>query len=291
MDLRALGMGLAFAVMWASAFTSTRMIVTAAPPLTALAIRFLLSGLIGVALARAMGQSWHLSRGQWRAVVIFGICQNAIYLGANWIAMQWVEAGLASIIAATMPLMVAGIGWFAFGERLRPLGLAGLVVGLAGVAIIMGGRLTGGSSVTGIALCFGGALALAVATLTVRGASTGGNLLMIVGLQLLIGAAALSVAALLFEPFHVEWSPRLVVAFVYTLLVPGLLATLVWFKLVGRIGAVRAAAFHFLTPFFGVAIAALMLGERLGAFDLIGVAVIMAGILAVQLSKQPPPAR
>ncbi|MFB2594500.1 DMT family transporter [Paracoccus sp. p4-l81] len=288
MDLRAIAMGLLFAVMWASAFTSTRMIVTAAPPLTALAIRFLLSGLIGVMLARAMGQSWRLSRAQWRAVIIFGLCQNAIYLGLNWIAMQWIEAGLASIIAATMPLMVAGIGWFVFGERLRPMGLAGLAVGLVGVAIIMGGRLTGGSNLIGIALCFGGALALAVATLTVRGASTGGNLLMIVGLQMLVGSAALSIVALAFEPFHVDWSPRLVVAFVYTLLVPGLLATWVWFLLVGRIGAVRAAAFHFLTPFFGVAIAALLLNERLGAYDVIGVAVIMAGILAVQLSKAPP---
>lgn len=291
MDLRAIGMGLAFVVMWASAFTSTRMIVTASPPLTALAIRFLLSGLLGVALARMMGQTWHLSRAQWRATVIFGLCQNAIYLGCNWIAMQWVEAGLASIIAATMPLMVAGIGWFAFGERLRPMGLAGLAIGLVGVAIIMGGRLSGQASMVGIALCFAGALALAIATLTVRGASTGGNVLMIVGLQMLIGAATLAIFAAVFEPFHVDWSPRLIVAFVYTMLIPGLAATFVWFKLVARIGAVRAAAFHFLTPFFGVAIAAVMLGERLGVLDVVGVAVIMAGILAVQLSKQPAPAR
>lgn len=290
MDLRAIGMGLAFVVMWSSAFTSTRMIVTAAPPLTALAIRFLLSGLLGVMLARAMGQSWSLSRAQWKATIIFGLCQNAIYLGCNWIAMQWVEAGLASIIAATMPLMVAGIGWFAFGERLRPMGLAGLAVGLIGVAIIMGGRLSGQASLVGIALCFAGALALAIATLTVRGASTGGNVLMIVGLQMLIGAATLAVFAAMFEPFRVDWSPRLVVAFIYTMLIPGLAATFVWFKLVARIGAVRAAAFHFLTPFFGVAIAALMLGERLGGLDVVGVAVIMAGILAVQLSKQPAPA-
>ena len=47
MDLRALLMGLAFAVMWASAFTSTRMIVTEAPPLMALALRFALSGVVG----------------------------------------------------------------------------------------------------------------------------------------------------------------------------------------------------------------------------------------------------
>jgi drug/metabolite transporter (DMT)-like permease len=92
MDLRAIGMGLAFALIWSSAFSSARIIVAAAPPLTALAIRFAISGMIGVLIARALGQSWHLSRAQWRSVIIFGICQNALYLGLNFVAMQWIEA-------------------------------------------------------------------------------------------------------------------------------------------------------------------------------------------------------
>ncbi|KJZ31502.1 peptide ABC transporter permease [Paracoccus sp. S4493] len=289
MDLRALLMGLAFAVMWASAFTSTRMIVTEAPPLMALALRFALSGVVGVMIALAMGQTWRtLTRAQWRAVLILGLCQNALYLGLNWTAMQWIEAGLASIIAATMPLMVAALGWSLMGERLRPMGVGGLILGVVGVAIIMGARLQGGSDLTGIVMCFVAALALAVATLTVRGASSGGNVMMIVGLQMLVGAVTLGLIAPWFEPWDVTYTPRLVVAFLYTVIVPGLVATWVWFMLVGRIGAVRAATFHFLTPFFGVATAALFLGEDLGAGDVIGVAVIMAGILAVQLSKAPP---
>lgn len=60
---------------------------------------------------------------------------------------------------------------------------------------------------------------------------------------------------------------------------------MVWFLLVGRIGAVKSATFHFLNPFFGVAVAAVLLGESLGIFDVIGVLVIMAGILAVQRSR------
>ena len=69
---------------------------------------------------------------------------------------------------------------------------------------------------------------------------------------------------------------------------PGLLGTWVWFRLVGRIGAVRAATFHFLNPFFGVAIAALLLGETLTLWDVLGVAIIAAGILAVQISRAGP---
>ena len=286
MDIRAVVMGVAFAVMWSSAFTSARIIVAAAPPLTALSLRFLISGILGVLIARMLGQSWHLTRGQWRATIIFGICQNALYLGLNFVAMQTIEAGLAAIIASTMPLLVGLAGWLIFGERIGALGMVGLLAGVLGVVIIMGARLSGGVDMYGLMLCVAGVIALTFATLAVRGATSGGNFLMIVGLQMLVGSAALGVAAVSFETVVIDWSWQFVVAFIYTTLVPGLAATLVWFMLVNRIGAIKAATFHFLNPFLGVAIAAMILGEQLGLREGFGVAVIMGGILAVQLSKQ-----
>jgi drug/metabolite transporter (DMT)-like permease len=292
MDFRAIWMGLAFSFMWSSAFTSARMIVMDAPPLTALAIRFVISGAIGVGIAALMGQSARLSRVQWRSVVIFGICQNALYLGLNFVAMTKVEAGLASIIASMMPLMVAFLGWVVFRDRVNRLGLAGLVAGFVGASIIMGSRLSGGVDTGGLVLCLMGMVALAVATLSVRSATSGGNLLMIGGLQMLVGSAVLGVIALATETWQVNWTPRLGWAFAYTTLVPGLMATWVWFALVGRIGAVRAATFHFLNPFFGVATGAVLLGERLELWDMVGVVIIAAGILAVQWSRrtETPPA-
>ena len=284
-DFRAIAMGVAFSLMWSSAFATARIIVADAPPLHALALRFLISGLIAVALARALGQTWHLTRAQWRATFVFGLCQNGIYLGLNFVAMQSVEASLASIIASTMPLLVAALGWAAFGDKVRPLGMMGLFAGLIGVSIIMGARFNGGVDLVGVALCFIGALALAVATLTLRGATSGGNLLMVVGLQMLVGSVLLGVAAVMFETTEVNLTTPLVLAFVYQMFVPGLLATMIWFSLVGRIGAVRASSFHFLNPFFGVATAALLLGEAIRPLDIVGVGVIMAGILAVQWSK------
>jgi drug/metabolite transporter (DMT)-like permease len=287
-DIRAIALGLAFAVMWASAFTSARVIVQYAAPLHALAIRFLISGLIGVALARMMGQSWHLTRRQWMATIVFGVCQNALYLGLNFVAMQTVEASLAAIIASSMPLIVAIAGWIVFREKLPVPGIMGLLAGIVGVAIIMGTRVQGGADLYGIALCAVAVLSLAVATMSVRGASSGGNFLMIVGLQMLVGSALLWGAALSLETFRVTWTWQLGLAFGYTVVVPGLMATLVWFVLVNRIGAVRAAVFHFLTPFFGVLTAWALLGEPLGRGDVIGVAIITVGILAVQLSRQKP---
>ncbi len=287
MDLTAIGMGLAFALMWSSAFTSAHMIVADAPPLFALALRFLVSGTLGVAIAAAMGQTLRLTRAQWRATFMFGLCQNALYLGLNFVAMQTVDASLASIIASTMPLVVAVAGWLWYGETVRPLGAAGLLAGLVGVVVIMASRLSGGGIGEGLILCVLGVLALAFATITVRSASSGGNLLMIVGLQMFVGAVLLGIVAAFTETPVVHLSPRLMLAFAYTTLVPGLIATWVWFKLVNRIGAVRAATFHFLNPFFGVLVAAVLLHEKIGPTDILGVAIIAAGILAVQLSRAP----
>ncbi|MDE0210213.1 MAG: DMT family transporter [Boseongicola sp.] len=284
-DVQAILGGLAFAIIWSSAFTSAKIIVTNAPPLTASAVRFLIAGLIALALARILGQSFTLTRQQWQMTVLFGICQNGLYLGLNFVALLTVEASLASIIASTLPLLVALVGWLIAKETLRPLGIAGLIGGMAGVFLIMGTRLTQGVDPVGLALCGIGVLALTFATLAVKGASSGGNVMVVVGFQMLIGSLVLWVPALVFETWAVNWSVTFVAAFLYTLFLPGLLATMVWFWLVRRIGATRAATFHFMNPFLGVAIAAVLLGETIGVLDVVGVVVIALAILAVQFSK------
>ncbi len=284
-DWRSLTLGLVFVTMWSSAFTSARIVVAGVPPFLALSVRFAISGVIALGVGWALGQRIHLDRRQWTAVAIFGLCQNALYLGLNFEAMRTIEASIAVIIASLLPLFVAGLSMLFLGERLPAPALAGLAAGLVGVLVIMSARLGGGADPRGIALCVAGVLALSVATLMVRGVSGGGDLWMVVGLQMLVGSAALLPAAAILETWSVTWSWPLAAAFAYTVLVPGLAATMIWFVLVGRIGATRAATFHFLNPFLGVAIAAAILGERVSARDLVGVAIIMAGILAVQVSR------
>ena len=286
MNIRALLLGLIFVIIWSSAFTSARIIVLYSSPLAALSIRFFISGLIGVFIALALGQSFKLTKSQWRATFVFGLCQNALYLGLNFVAMQSIEASLAAIIASTMPLMVAFAGWLFVSERLSSSGVLGLVLGFSGVTIIMWARLNHGVDIFGLVLCVIGALALTVATLTLKDASSGGNIMMRVGLQMLVGSAVLAVFCLLFENIHFSLNSSFVLAFAYTTIFPGLVATVVWFKLVNHIGAVKAATYHFLNPFFGVVIAWLFLRETISYMDAVGVIVITVGIYMVQTSKR-----
>jgi len=286
LSLKALLLGLVFALIWSSAFTSARIIVSHAPPLGALSLRFFLSGIIALIIALWLKQTFKLTKKQLQATVVFGVCQNTIYLGLNFVAMQWIEASLAAIIASSMPLLVALLGWFFLGQRLSTVGVLGLGLGFVGVILIMGFRLTAGISELGLIYCIVGALALSIATLAVRNTNSGGNLMVIVGYQMLIGGASLSICSIIFETYKVSFDLELMVAFIYTTLAPGLIATVVWFWLVNEIGAVKAATFHFLNPFFGVSIAALILGEPLSLSDYFGVVIVTIGILLVQTSKE-----
>ena len=287
MDFRSILMGVSFSLIWSSAFTSAKILVTAASPLMVLSLRFLISGLLGIAIARMLGQKIQLNREEWTVVVIIGISQNALYLAFNFMAMQWIEASLAAIIASLLPLVVAAVCWVFLGEKTGLKGMLGLTVGFGGVLVIMLDKLSGSSASLGMTLCLIGVAALAGATLYVgRMMSLNKNVVMIVGLQMLVGSITLFPFSLIFETWNIEWSTSFILAFIYTTLVPGLLGTLIWFFLVRRIGPVRAATFHFLNPFFGVLVAALILSEPLSLRDGIGVTIIMAGILLVQLSRK-----
>ena len=287
MDFRSILMGVSFSLIWSSAFTSAKILVTAASPLMVLSLRFLISGLIGITLARMLGQKIQLNRGEWTVVVIIGISQNALYLAFNFIAMQWIEASLASIIASLLPLLVAAVCLVFLGEKTGFKGMLGLTVGFGGVLVIMLDKLSGSSASLGMILCLIGVAALAGATLYVgRVMSLNKNVVMIVGLQMLVGSITLFPFSLIFETWYIEWSTIFILAFLYTTLVPGLLGTIIWFLLVKRVGPVRAATFHFLNPFFGVLVAALILSEPLSMRDAVGVTIIMAGILLVQLSRK-----
>ena len=285
MDIKSGIMGLAFALIWSSAFTSARIIVQVAPPLSISALRFLIAGLIAVSIAYFLGQRAKFTHKQWLAIILFGLCQNAIYLGFFFMAMAKIEASVASIIASSMPLLVAFVLVTVFKDKLSILGYSGLIIGFLGVVLIMSSRLSNGINIVGIIQCVLGVLALTIATLSVKSASTGGNLFMVVGLQMLVGSAALSIPAIALETWDVVWDKKVILAFAYTIVVPGIIATYIWFLLVERIGATKAATFHFLNPFFGVAIAAMLLDEKLSYYDMIGVVIIMLGIFAVQRSR------
>ncbi len=106
---------------------------------------------------------------------------------------------------------------------------------------------------------------------------------------MIVGGVILSIIAFIWKPLQINPTWRLLGAFTCTMLILGLAATFIWFKLVDSIGAVKAATFHLLNSFFGVLIATALLGENIGLLDYVCVITIALGILAVQLSSNIKP--
>jgi drug/metabolite transporter (DMT)-like permease len=282
-------LGIAFAVLWSSAFSTAKVLVTYAPPFTISAVRFGLAALLAGGIALALRQPFPRGMAAVRPIILLGLCQNTAYLGLFFSAMTTIPAGLAAIIASAMPLIVAAFAPLVVKERIAALKLVGLMLGFAGVIWVMGSRIVGGIDTFGVALAVFGTAALAVATLTVKLGAFGTGMLMLVASQMAVGAAGCLVFALLLEdPTAITFAPTMFALLGYQVVFPGIIATLLWFTLVKRISTAGASAFHFLNPIFGVGFAMILLGEPADLSDALGVALVAAGILLVNRPTAVP---
>jgi len=280
-------MGISVAIIWASAFTAARILMINAPPFLILSLRFFISGLLAITIAFWFGQKMDFSRREWYTILSIGLCQNTVCTALNFTAMQWVAASFAAIIASMLPIIIAMFSWIFQDEDIGVIGKLGLFTGIAGVLLIVYDKTADETITLGLVLCVVAVLGFAGAALLVGNSLRNNkNLFMIVGLQMIVGSITLLPLSILFETWTIKFSSIFIISFAYLILIPGLIGTLTWFSLVIRIGGTKASTFHFLNPFFGVAIASAILSEPLTLRDWIGVAIIMVGILAVQHKRR-----
>ena len=286
MDIRSLLLGISIAIMWASAFTACRILMVNAPPFLVLASRFFISGILAISIAFWCGQKIEFSRREWYTILSIGLLQNTVCTALNFTAMQWVTASLAAIIASMLPIIIAIYSWIFQGNKIGLIGKLGLFLGLAGVSLILYDKSHNETNFLGLVLCVFAVLGFAWASIIVSNSlKNNNNLFMIVGLQMIVGSVSLFPLSIFFETWTIKFSSIFIISFAYLILIPGLIGTLSWFYLIIKIGGTKASTFHFLNPFFGVAIASAVLSEPLTSRDWIGVVIIMLGILAVQYNR------
>lgn len=283
---RALGIAAAllFVFLWASAFVPSKIGVLDSSPLWFLVIRFIVSGGIALAAAMALGAKMPRGRGQWTTVIVLGILGNALYLGCTYEAMRHMAAGVGAIVASTNPLVLALIAPWVLREPLTPLKAIGMLAGFGGVVAIMIVRTGSGSAdPRDIAIAFCGVLASVASTIVFKRWCGGLDLRAVTALQLIAAGVVLFPLAVVFEGApHATWTWQLVVSFAYVVFVMSFGASLLWFWLLTHGEASRVSAYYFLTPVFGLALAALLLHEPVGMHDVGGLAAIACGIALVQ---------
>jgi drug/metabolite transporter (DMT)-like permease len=270
--------------LWASAFVPSKVASTESTPLWFLVVRFATAGTIMFLVARAAGLKLPATRAAWISICGVGILANAAYLGLTYTALHRLSSGMGAIVASTNPLVLALVAPYFLREPLTLRKAAGLLLGFGGVVLMMIAR-TGTQTAlpADVGLAFLGVTCSVASTIVFKRKPLGEHLYMVNAIQLLAGAAALvPVAAAIDGMPHATLGWPLVVSFVYLVVMLSIGASVMWFWLLTHGEASRVSAFYYLTPVFGLAISALILGERVGIRDLAGLCAIALGIVLVQ---------
>ncbi|WP_407168386.1 DMT family transporter [Bradyrhizobium sp. ORS 111] len=272
-----------FCLLWSFAFVAGKIGVTDCPPLILLAARFSLAGVLILAISWLRSDAWDLS---WRDVAVFavlGVANNALYLGLGYTGLKTVSAGLGALIVSANPVFTAVLAALFLGEALTWRKVAGLLLGIAGVAFIVWHRMSVGSdSAHGILFTLASLASIVGGTVLFKLLAPKGSLWIGNGIQNIAGGLAVMPFAFVFASAgDIVPSARLAGAFAFLVLGGSILAYLLWFHLLKVCGATAASAYHFLMPPLGMLFAFLVLGEHVEFRDLVGIVPVALGIYLV----------
>jgi drug/metabolite transporter (DMT)-like permease len=213
--------------------------------------------------------------------VVFNILGWHLFSGYG---ISMMEAGRASIIAFTMPVWAALFGRFVLGEALTGTKLLGLVLGIAGLAVLIGPDLSSlGAAPLGAALMLGAAISWALGTVIMKRFLWTIPVATLAGWQLLIGAVPISLGALAFQEFPdlTALSTPALLSLLYVLAVPMVFCHWAWFTVVRMFPAAIAATGTLAIPIVGVFSSGLVLGEPIGPRELGALALVCAALAVV----------
>ncbi|MBU6457575.1 MAG: DMT family transporter [Bradyrhizobium sp.] len=272
-----------FCLLWSFAFVAGKIGVTYCPPLILLTARFSLAGILILGLSALRGEAWQFGWRETAMFAVFGVANNALYLGFGYTGLQTVSAGLGGLIVSANPVFTAILAALLLGEQLTWRKVVGLLLGILGVGAIVWHRISSGTnSLHGILFTLASLASIVAGTILFKLFAPRGSLWIGNGIQNLAGGLALLPFALMFSSVsEVVPNMRLLGAFAFLVLGGSILAYLLWFHLLKTCGATAASAYHFLMPPLGMLFAFLVLGEHIEARDLLGIVPVALGIYLV----------
>ncbi len=277
---------LAVCTIWGSTYLAIAIAVTEIPPYLLGALRFVIAGVLVLAVARLRGEPWPDAR-QWGIAAICGLCLFAMANGFIAAAERSVSSGLASIVASMTSLWMVGIGRF-LGEPTSRRELAGVALGLVGVAVLnASGELR--ANPTGIVLLGLAPLAWAVGSLVGKRARAAGGAAG-VGAQMLAGGLQMGLLSLALGERLTAWpSDAALGAAVYLLVAGSLIGFSAYAYLLRHTRPVVATSYVYINPVIALALGVLFADERFEGVELVGAGIILVAVVLVGLARAKPP--
>jgi drug/metabolite transporter (DMT)-like permease len=291
---------LAVYLVWGSTYLGIRFAIETIPPFTLSAARFGLAGLIMAGIAAARGET-DVTWPQVRTAAIVG----SLLMLANslvGVAEKRIPSGVAALLVAMTPLFMVLLEWGRPGGR-RPSWLValGLVIGLCGVATLVGPASFAGSGdgidLVGAGTVVFGALAWSTGSIYSRHAPRPKSGIMTAAIQMMVGGAFVGILAVVrgeltgFDPSMI--SARSALAWVYLLIFGSLIGFTAFVYLLKVSTPARVATYAYVNPVVAVILGWLIGGESISARMLVAAAIIVAGVAIITAAEgraaQPAP--
>jgi drug/metabolite transporter (DMT)-like permease len=284
-------------LVWGSTYLAIRVAVRHLPPLLMAGCRYVLAGLLlyPLSLTLARGDDRRRPTGrQWVAAGVVGVLLLFAGNGGVSVAETTIPSGLAALLVATVPLWMAGFGRVVSGSPVRRSTWVGLLVGIGGVVLLTGPAA--GHHLTGVLIVLGAALCWAFGSVIANRLPLHRRLSTASGMEMLVGGVVLVVVGSLvgewsrFHAQHVTLTSLL--AFLYLIGPGAILAFTCYGYALRHLPATVVSTYAYVNPVIAVFLGAAVLGEHLSTVELVGAALIVAGVaLTVRtraVTHQPP---
>lgn len=280
------GMLVLLSILWGSSFFFNELALRDLPPFTLVFLRLGLSAVALLVVLRLTGERLPRGRRVWGAFLAMSLLNNAVPFSLLAWGQTHIASGLASVLNATTPLWAVIVAHLLTSdEKAMPGKIAGVVLGFAGVVVMIGGAALEGAGTALLAqlACIAATLSYALAGVYGRRFKALGVTPMATAAGTVIAAAvALLPAALIVDapwrlgaPEPIAWG-----AVIWLALVSTAAAYVLFFRLLASAGATNTMLVTFLVPVTAVLLGSLVLGETLALRHLLGMALIAAGLVA-----------
>src|ERR1700687_5532391 len=269
-------------VGWGFNWPVTKYLLSELPPLTLRGTTGVIGAGLLALLAVLSGQSLRVPRKLWPRLVLAAILNVACWMVLMGLALLWLPASEAALIAYTMPIWASILAWPILGERPNLLRVISLVMAYAGLAAIMGGNGFAASSakMPGIIMALGGAVGFAVGTVMAKKLPLNLPPLSAAAWQIGIGCLPVAIVGLLVEKSDVAALSNIGwILLVYATVIQFCVAYVSWFAALARLPASVAAIGTMAVPVIGVVTSAVALHEPLGIGQIAALIFTLAGVV------------
>lgn len=276
---------LLFVLFWSSGFVAAKLAVPYAEPCTFLFLRFaivvaVLSPFVAMAKPRPSVRDG-------ATTLLAGGLMQGFYLSCVvWSIYLGLPAGVVGLTVSLHPITTALLSAAALGERIRPLGWIGFVLGVAGAVLVLWPKLNvlpGELPLMALMLCVAALPFMSSGTVVQKGLAPGVAPLTATCLQNAGGCAITGIGALVLETRIVDWAPLMIASLLWQAAIVSLGAVALLLLMLSVRGAARAASVFFLVPVGAAALSYVVLGEALEPLQLAGMVVVTVAVALINV--------